>query len=149
MTATGLEPTTTYFVNELNGWVFVYELSGCGFESSCSHLDKACFQHHIVAGDFKDSTRRTASDNILHDKAFNIAKNPKYDGYDRRLASMVYKFFDKKTSGSGNENENISNKRPLDLATWELAEELHKLVITKFNKRKVQSPFTDNIWGLI
>ena len=64
-------------------------------------LDKACFQHDMAYGDFEDLTRRTASDKILHDKAFNIAKNPKYDGYDRRLASMVYKFFDKKTSGSG------------------------------------------------
>ena len=114
-----------------------------------NELDKACFQYDMAYGDFKDLTKRTTSNKILRDKVFNIAKNPKYDGYQRRLASMVYKFFDKKTSGSGNENENISNKRPLDLATWELAEELHKLVITKFNKRKVQSPFTDNIWGLI
>ena len=53
----------------------------------------------MVYGDFKDLTRRTASDKILCNKAFNIAKNPKYDGYQRGLASMVYKFFDKKTSG--------------------------------------------------
>ena len=46
--------------------------------------------------DFKDLSRRTASDNVLRDKAFNIAKNPKYDGCERGLASMVYKFFDKK-----------------------------------------------------
>ena len=45
---------------------------------------------------FKESKRRTASDKILRDKAFNIAKNPKYDGCQRGLASMVYKFFDKK-----------------------------------------------------
>ena len=57
----------------------------------------------------------------MHDEAFNIAKNPKYDGYQRGLASMVYKFFDKETSGSGIKNENISNK--------ELAEELHKPII--------------------
>ena len=50
----------------------------------------------MAYGDFKDLTRRTASDKILHDKAFNIAKNPKYNGYQRGLASMVYKFFDKK-----------------------------------------------------
>ena len=49
--------------------------------------------------DFKDLTRRTAFDKILHDKVFNIAKNPKYDGYQRGLASMIYKFFDKNTSG--------------------------------------------------
>ena len=58
--------------------------------------------------------------------------------YQRGLASIIYKCFDKKTSGSGIKNENISNK--------ELAEELHKS-IRKFNKRKVQSPFIDNIWG--
>ena len=46
-----------------------------------NELDKACFQHDMAYGDFKDLTRRTASDKILHDKAFNIAKNPKYDGY--------------------------------------------------------------------
>ena len=55
----------------------------------------------MTYGDFKDLTRRTGSDKILHDKAFNIAKNPKYDGYQRGLASMVCKFLDKKTSGSG------------------------------------------------
>ena len=54
----------------------------------------------MAYGDFKDLTRRTASTKILHDKAFNIAKNLKYDGYQRGLASMAYKFFDKKTSGS-------------------------------------------------
>ena len=50
----------------------------------------------MVYGDFKNLTRRTASDKILRDKAFNITKNPKYDVYQRGLASMVYKFFDKK-----------------------------------------------------
>ena len=54
----------------------------------------------MAYGDFKDLTRRTASDKILHDKAFNIAKNQKYDRYQRSLTSMVYKFFDKKASGS-------------------------------------------------
>ena len=56
-------------------------------------LDKACFQHDLAYGDFKDLTRRTASDKILCDEAFNIAENPKYDGYQRGLASMVYNFF--------------------------------------------------------
>ena len=56
-----------------------------------------------------------------------------------RLASLVYKFFEQKASGSGIENENISNK--------ELVEELHKPIIRNFNKRKVHSPFIDNIWG--
>ena len=55
----------------------------------------------MTYGDFTDLKRRTASDKILRDKAFNIAKNPKYDGYQRGLASMVYKFFDKKSTGGG------------------------------------------------
>ena len=55
----------------------------------------------MTYGDFKDLPRRTASDNILRDKAFNTEKNPKYDGYQRGLASMVYKSFDKKSKGSG------------------------------------------------
>ena len=55
----------------------------------------------MAYGDFKDLARRTTSDNVLRDKAFNIAKNPKYDGYQRGRASMVYKFFDKKSKGGG------------------------------------------------
>ena len=64
----------------------------------------------MVYGSFKDLTRRTASGKILLDKAFNISKNPKYDGYRRGIASMVYRCFDKRTSGSGIKNGNISNK---------------------------------------
>ena len=74
----------------------------------------------------------------MRDKTFNIAKNPKYDGYQRGVASMVYKLLIKKTSGSGIKNENILNK--------ELAEELLKPIIRKFKKRKVHSTFIDNIW---
>ena len=79
-----------------------------------NELDKACFQYDMAYGDFKDLTRRTASDcifrlhtaseQILHDKASIIAKNLKYDGYQRGLASVVYQYFDKKASGSGIEN---------------------------------------------
>ena len=61
----------------------------------------------MVGENFKDLTRRTAFDNILRDKAFNIAKNQKHNGHQRDLASVVYKFFDKKTSGNGIKNENI------------------------------------------
>ena len=104
-----------------------------------NELDKACFQHDMAYGDFKDLKRRTASDKILRDKAFNIAKNLKYDGYQRGLASMVYKFFDKKSKGSG---VNI----PLEF-NEQLAKELHKPIIRKFKKRKVYSGFKDNIWG--
>ena len=58
-----------------------------------NELDKACFQHDMAYGDFKELTKRTAADKVLRDKAFNNAKHPKYDGYQRGLASMVYKFF--------------------------------------------------------
>ena len=64
----------------------------------------------MAYGDFKDLNGRTFADKVLRDKAFNIAKHPKYDEYQRGLASMVYKFFDKKASRSGIKNENISNK---------------------------------------
>ena len=87
----------------------------------------------MAYGDFKDLKRRTASNKILRDKAFNIAKNPKYDGYQRGLASMVYKFFDKKSKGSSVANNEIKqNRRPLDLAALQLAEELHKPIIRNF-----------------
>ena len=63
----------------------------------------------MAYGDFKHIKRRTASDKISRNKAFNIAKNSKYDGYQRGLASMVYKFFDKKSTGSGIVNNNNNN----------------------------------------
>ena len=93
----------------------------------------------MTYGDFKDLTRRTASDKILRDKVFSIPKNPKYDEYQGGLSSKVHKLFYRKASGSGIKNKNISNK--------ELAEELHKPIIRKVKKRKVHSPFIDNIWG--
>ena len=92
----------------------------------------------MAYGDFKDLARRTASDKVLRDKAFNIVKNPKYDGYQRGLASMVYKFFDKKSTGSGIANNEIKQN-------LQLAEELHKPIIRNFKKRTVYSGFKDNI----
>ena len=59
-----------------------------------NELDKICFYHYMANGDFKDLAKRTASDKVLRDKALNIVKNLKYDGYQRALASVV--FFDKK-----------------------------------------------------
>ena len=90
-------------------------------------LDKACFQHDMAYGESKDLAKRTQSDKVLRDKIFKIASNPKYDGYQRGLASMVYNFFDKKSSGSG-----IANK-----PNYQLANELHKAILRKFKKRKV------------
>ena len=66
-----------------------------------NELVKACFRHDIAYGDFEDLAKRTAADKFLRNKAFNIAENPKYDEYQRGLASMVYRFFDKKTAGCG------------------------------------------------
>ena len=63
-------------------------------------LDKACFQHDMPYDKYKDLEKRTQADKILKDRAFEITSNPKYDGYQRGLAAMVYKFFDKKSKGS-------------------------------------------------
>ena len=116
-----------------------------------NELDKACFQHDAAYTNNKDLLNRTRADKILRYKAYGIADSLQYDGYQRGLASMVYKFFDtkasspdRKTVGSGTTkssslervNENIK-----------LANELHKPIIRKFNKRKVNSSFRDNIWG--
>ena len=64
-----------------------------------NELDKACFQHDRADGDFKDLPIRTASENVIHNKAFDFAKNPKYDGYQRGLASTVNQIFDQKSTG--------------------------------------------------
>ena len=101
-----------------------------------NELDKACFQHDSAYEGHKDLINRTKSDKVLRDKAYDIASNPEYDGYQRGLASMVYKFFDKKSMGSGIASSSI------------LVDELHKPIIKKFNKRKVYSQFKDNIWGV-
>ena len=94
-----------------------------------NELDKACFQHDMADGDFKNLARRTASDKVLRDKAFNIAKKPKYDECQSGLASMVYRFFDKNPKGGG---VNI----PLEF-NEKLAKKLHKLIIRNFKKRTV------------
>ena len=107
-----------------------------------NELDKACFVHDAAYSDSKDLTKRTVADKILKNKAFDIAKDPKYDGYPRGLAFMVYKFFDKKPKRSGAKHVNIKTTPQNE----QLAEELHKPIIRKFKKRKVYSKFKDNIW---
>ena len=104
-----------------------------------NELDNACFQHDMAYGKHKVLDRRTQLDKVLKDKAFEIANNPKYDGYQRGLASMVYKVFGKKSKGSGIKNEIKENQQ--------LTNELHKPIIRKSEKRKVYSSFKDNIWG--
>ena len=94
-------------------------------------LDKACFQHDMAYGTSKDLAKRTQSDKVLRDKAFKIASAPKYDGYQRRLTSMVYKFFGKKSSGSAVATE----------PNYQLANELHRQIIRKFRRQKVYSSF--------
>ena len=109
-----------------------------------NELDKACFQHDSTYADHKDLINRTEADKGLRDKAYDIASNPKYDGYQRGLASMVYKFFDKKSMGSGFKKLKNTTKPSSSI----LADELHKPIINKFNKRKAYSQFKDNIWGV-
>ena len=103
-----------------------------------NELDKACFQHDMAYGKSKDLAKRTQSDKVLKDKAFKIASDSKYDGYQRGLASMVYKLFDKKSKGSGIANETY----------YQLANELHKTIIRKFKKRKVSS-FLETIFAVL
>ena len=86
-----------------------------------NELGKAYFQHDMAYGGFKDLARRTASDEILGDKAFNKTKNPKHGGCQRGLTSMAYKIFDEKSSGSSVNNEIKQNQQ--------LAQELHKTII--------------------
>ena len=97
---------------------------------------KACFQHDSAYADHKDLINRTETDKVLRDKAYDIASNPEYDGYQRGLVSMVYKFFDKKSMSSGIASSSI------------LADEFHKPVIKKFENRKVYSQFKDNMLGV-
>ena len=115
-------------------------------------LDKACFQHDSAYADHKDLINRTKSEKVLRDKAYNIASNPEYDGYQRGLARMVYKFFDKKSMGGGTAEPSALARSSLERIVKDssliLADELHKPVIKKFNKRKVYSQFKDNIWGV-
>ena len=86
------------------------------------YKNETCFQHDMACGKTKDIVRRTQSDKVLRDKAFKISSDPKYDGYQRRLASLVYKFFDKKSEGSDITNE----------SNYQLTNELHKPIIRKF-----------------
>ena len=92
--------------------------------------------------DFKDLARRTGSDKVLRNKAFNIAKNPKYDGYKRGLTSMVYKSASLPHKFASGSVVNIEVK-----PNEQLAEKLHKPIIRNLKKRTVYSGSKDNIWG--
>ena len=127
-----------------------------------NELDKACFKRDAAYAKFKDVENRLISDQKLRNSAYDIASNRKYDGYQRGLASTVYRFFDSKVaprdkkfmSGKGNA-KHAAKTSSLERSFLErtennkiLAEELHKPVIKKFNKRKVYSQLRDNIWGV-
>ena len=109
-----------------------------------NELDKACFQHDMAYGKSKDLAKRTQSDKVLRDKAFKIASDPKYDAYQRGLASMVYKFFDEKCASLNKSSRSGVYAEP----NYQLASELHKQAFRKFKRTKVYSSFRDNIWGV-
>ena len=98
-----------------------------------NELDKACLQHEMAYGKSKDLVKRTQSYNVLKDKAFKVARDPKHDGYQRGLASMVYKFFDKRPASLNKS----SGHRIANGPNYQLANELHKTIIKKLKKRKV------------
>ena len=109
----------------------------------------------MVYRDFTDLSRRTASENILRSKAFHVAKKPTFYGYEGGVALMVYKSFDKKTSATRTWSETLATKNKFlnsgitneNIANRELAEELHKPIMGKLKKRKLNSPFIENISG--
>ena len=107
-------------------------------------LDKACFKHGAAYAKYKDVENRLIADDKLKNSAYDIAINPEYDGYQRGLASMVYKFFNSKVAPRNKTNSGKGTKEVNKI----LAEELHKPVIRTFNKRKVYSQFKDNMWGV-
>ena len=96
-----------------------------------NNLDKACFQHDMPYGKYKELTKRVESDKILRDKASKIASNPKYNGYEQGLASMVYKFFSTQVYRPLSDIKSMSNQQ--------LADELHKPIIRKSKRRRVSS----------
>ena len=112
-----------------------------------NELDKACFQHDSAYAGHKDLINRTEADKVLRDKAYDIASNPEYDGYQRRLVSMVYKFFDKKSTAKPSSLERMGSGIARDSSSI-LANELHEPIIKKIHERKVYSQFKDNIWGV-
>ena len=111
--------------------------------------DIRCFQHDMVYGKIKDLVKRTQSYKVSKDKTFKIAGDPKYDGYQRGLASLVYNIFDKKSASFNKSKGNgiatsLANKSA-DEPNYQLANELHKPIIKKNKNKIVYSGFKDNI----
>ena len=101
-------------------------------------LKKLVFEHDMAYGKQKDLAKRSQSDKVLRDKAFEISSNPMYDGYQRGLAAIIYKFFNKNNSGGTIKAE----------PNYQLPNELHRQIIRKCNRRKVYSSFRNNIWDV-
>ena len=119
-----------------------------------NELDKSCFEHNVPYGDFKNFHRRAASDKILCDKAFTIAKQLKYNGYQKSLTLMVYKFINEILCATRAQSDNLATQNKFAsgdikneiMSNQELGKELHKPVVKRLKKRKVHSFFIDNIW---
>ena len=108
-----------------------------------NELDKACFAHDAAYSDSKDLTKRFVADKILKNRAFNIAKDPKCDGYQRGLASMIYNFLIK------NLKELVQSTLILNLHL-KISNKLKNVInplLENLKKRKVHAAFKDNIWG--
>ena len=103
-----------------------------------NELDKACFQDDMAYGKSKDLGKITKSDKVLRDKAFKIAIDSKYDGYQRGLASMVYKFLDKKSSASGVDTE----------PNYQLTSELHDRLLETSREERFLYPL-ETIFGVL
>ena len=106
-------------------------------------LDKGCFQHDVAYGKYKDLTKRTELDKFLRDKAFKIASNPKYGGYETGLVPMICNFFDKKSVLLEDKSAICSAIKPMSYQ--QLANECHKPITKTFNNRRVYFSSTDNI----
>ena len=114
--------------NETGDTDFIYE----------NELDKGSFQHDMAYGDFKNLKKRTVADKVLRDKAFEIASDQKQDGYQRGLASMVYKVLDKMSQGSGRPFSSDSLVVNSDIKqNIQLADQFHKPIIRKLKKKSV------------
>ena len=100
-------------------------------------LAKACFQHEMSYGKSKYLAKRTQPDKVSRDKYLEIASNPDYDGYQRGLASVVYKFSDRTSAGSDDAIKSVAN--------YQLVNELHRCIIRTFKRRKLYSLFKDSM----
>ena len=150
------QPAFTYSacvpITKNKDWAQKFKETGDSRYIYQKELAKACFQHDMAYGYFKDLPTRTTHDKVLCDKAFNIAKNPKFDGYQRELDWMVYKFLDKKFSGGNTSGYPVTHRNKSAIKSEivlnrKLAKELHKPISRKFAKHKAYLFLKGNIWN--